>query len=166
MLLWQNQKHVFLIISFCIIAIAKSHNNGIQDEDSTHGRYVVFFDNIRKIIFLTSISPADWIVQTGAPGSDRGSDLFSCGAISPTFSLQCLQNCCDISNVFTAMPPTFSLQCLQNCCDIFNILTAMSPTFFIFLLPWCDLSKYESAFPILSEPVKFSQSRKYLNTFQ
>ena len=34
----------------------------------------------------TSVERADWIVQTGAPGSDRGCDLFSCGAISPRHS--------------------------------------------------------------------------------
>ena len=65
-----------------------------------------FFNNIRKIIFLTSISPADWIVQTGAPGSDRGSDLFSCGAISPTAAmppklLWYLQHFhCNVSDIF------------------------------------------------------------------
>ena len=33
-----------------------------------------------------SVETADWMEQTGAPGSDRGRDLFSCGAISPPFS--------------------------------------------------------------------------------
>ena len=99
----------------------------------------VFFNNLRKIIFLLSISPADWIVQTGAPGSDRGSDLFSCGAISPTFSLQCLRHFrCNASKI-VVISSTFSLQCLRHFlsfCYLGVISQNMSRPFLSFLSLW------------------------------
>ena len=41
---------------------------------------------LEKFARSMSVETVDWIVQTGAPGSDRGHDLFSCGPISPSFA--------------------------------------------------------------------------------
>ena len=41
---------------------------------------------LEKFARSMSVETVDWIEQTGAPGSDRGHDLFSCGPISPPFA--------------------------------------------------------------------------------